>query len=159
MQFTAYVAFAATVAYFSFWPQYEYASPDRSVVKVSLSHAAERVTPCVRLSPQEIAELAPNMRRAEICERQRLPLTLELDVDGQPALRLVAAPSGLWEDGPASIYERFDLEPGPHRVAARLRDTARADGWDYTHVEDVVLEPGRYLTITFRAETGGFDIR
>ncbi len=159
LQLIAYTAFAVALGYLSFWPRYEYATPGMAEVKVSLSHAADRVKPCVRLTPREIAELAPNMRRPERCERRRLPLTLELDVDGRTVLQLDAPPSGLWGDGPASVYERFELAPGPHRIAARLRDTARSDGWDYTVVEDVVLEPGRYLTITFAPETGDFDIR
>ncbi|MDH3546387.1 MAG: hypothetical protein OEN22_04770 [Gammaproteobacteria bacterium] len=159
LQVAAYAAFALMTGYFSFWPRYDYASPEAAVVKVSLSHAADRTEPCVRLSPQEIAALAPNMRQELKCERRRLPLILELDVDGQQTLRLQAQPSGVWEDGPASIYERFDVPAGSHRIVARLRDSARADGWDYTYTEDVVLEPGRYLTITFREETGGFSTR
>ena len=159
LQIAAYTGFAAVVGYFSFWPRYQYAAPDNAVIKISLSHAAERVQPCVKLTPQEVAELAPNMRRTEQCERQRLPLVLELDVDGDTVLRLTATPSGLWEDGPASIYERFDSPAGIHKLTARLRDSARTDGWDYTHTEEVLLEPGHYLTITFKAETGGFNIR
>lgn len=159
LQVLTYAAFAIAVGYLSFWPRYHYASPDNAVVKISLSHAAERVVPCVKLTPQEVAQLAPNMRRTEQCERQRLPVQLELDVDGATVLQLSAAPSGLWEDGPASIYERFDLPPGEHDIVARLRDSARSDGWDYTHVETVLLERGRYVTITFKAETGGFAIR
>ena len=159
LQLAAYAGFAVVVGYFSYWPQYEYAAPEHAVIKISLSHAAERVKPCVKLTPQEVAKLAPNMRRAEECERQRLPLVLELDVDGEAVLQLQAAPSGLWEDGPASIYERFDLPAGAHSISVRMRDSARVDGWDYTRVEEVLLEPGRYLTITFKAETGGFNIR
>lgn len=159
LQAITYVAFAIAVGFFSFWPRYQYASPDVAAIKLSLSHATDRVNPCLRLTPQEVASLAPNMRVAEKCERQRLPLTLELEVDGETMLRLEAAPSGVWGDGPASIYERFELQPGPHRIRARLRDTARSGGWDYTHTEEIVLEPGRYRTITFKAETGGFSIR
>jgi hypothetical protein len=159
LQVLFYTAFAVAVGYFSFWPTYQYAAPEIATVKLSLSHATERVVPCVTLTPQEVAELPPNMRRTQSCERQRLPLALELDVDGEQAYQLVAAPSGLWEDGPASVYERFDLEPGPHTITVRMRDTARDDGWDYTHTEDVLLRAGHYLTITFRAENGGFDFR
>ena len=159
VQVLTYSGFAIVIGYLSFWPKYQYAATDQAAVKLSLSHATERVVPCVELTPQEVAELAPNMRRTQSCERQRLPLVLELDVDGERAYELVAAPSGLWEDGPASVYERFNLEPGSHSLTIRLRDTARQDGWDYTHTEDVVLEAGRYLTITFKAENGGFEIR
>ena len=159
VQVLAYIVFAAIVGYLSFWPQYQYAAPDKAAVKLSLSHATERVVPCVELTPKEVAELPPNMRRTQSCERQRLPLVLQLDVDGERTYELVAAPSGLWEDGPASVYERFDLEPGSHSMTVRLRDTARQSGWDYTHTEDVILEAGRYLTITFKAENGGFEFR
>jgi hypothetical protein len=159
VQALAYTAFALLLGYFSFWPRYQYASAEMAVIKVSLSHATERVNPCVQLSPAHIAELAPNMRRPELCERKRLPLHLELDVDDRVILRRHAVPSGVWEDGPASVYERLQLAPGPHRIAVRLRDSARREGWDYTFTEDKVLQAGRYATITFRAENGGFSIR
>lgn len=159
IQAAAYTAFAFIVGYLSFWPRYEYASPEIATVKLSLSHATERVAPCVQLTPQQIAELAPNMRRSQTCERQRVPLLLQLDVDGELAFELQAAPTGLWEDGNATVYERFELPPGAHTITVRMRDSARVDTWDYTHTEAVVLEAGRYLTITFRPENGGFRIR
>ncbi|MDH3336665.1 MAG: hypothetical protein OER22_04535 [Gammaproteobacteria bacterium] len=159
LQTTAYAAFAFAIGYLSFWPRYEYASPASATIKLSLSHATERVQPCVQLTPQQIAELAPNMRRSQSCERKRRPLLLELELDGDVVIELQAAPSGLWGDGPASVYERFDLVPGTHTITVRMRDSAQVDTWDYTHTEDVTLEAGRYLTITFRAENGGFRIR
>ena len=159
LQLVAYVAFAIVVGYLSFWPRYHYASEDVATVKLSLSHATDRVVPCVDLTPQLVAKLAPNMRRTQSCERQRLPLILQLSVDGDTRFEYEAVPSGLWQDGPASIYERFDLAPGAHTISVRLRDTAREDGWDYTYTEDVTLIAGRYMTITFKAENGGFTFR
>lgn len=158
-QVIAYAVFAAATGYLSASPSYHYADAGNATVKLSLSHAAERVKPCVRLTPEQIAALAPNMRRPEKCERERLPLTMELEIDGEMVAHVVAPPSGLWNDGPASIYERFEVAPGPHRVVAKLRDSNRTDGWDYAHAEDVTLPPGRYFTITFRAESGGFSFR
>ena len=99
------------------------------------------------------------MRRTEACERERLPLVIELDVDGEAVINLTAQPSGLWNDGPASVYERFDVAPGPHTISVRLRDTARTEGWDYEKTGNVVLEPGRYFTVTFKQATGGFNFR
>lgn len=159
LQILAYGSFAVVTGFLSASPNYEYGNPDVAAVKISLSHATERVAPCVLLTPAEVAKLAPNMRRAEKCERARLPLAIELDVDGKIVMAIQAAPSGLWGDGPASVYRRFELPPGRHRLSARLRDTAREDGWDYTLVGDVDLVGGRYLTITFRAENGGFEFK
>ena len=159
LQFASFVAFAVFVAYFSASPAYQYAPADRAQVKISLSHAAERVAECVRLSPEEVAELAPNMRRTETCERERLPLMIEMIIDGNVVLAKQAPPSGLWGDGPASVYERLSLPPGAYELQVRLRDTARETGWDYTLTEDVELVAGRYLTVSFKADSGGFSIQ
>ena len=158
-QVPAYLALAWMLGYFATMPAYHYGDPNVSTIKLSLSHAADRAAPCVQLTQEEIAELAANMRRTETCERQRLPLVLEMEIDGERIYSITAEPSGVWGDGAASIYERLDVEPGPHSVSVRLRDTARAEGWDYEKTGDVVLEPGRYFTVTFRAETGGFNFR
>lgn len=159
VQASAYATFAVIVGLLSSWPAYDYAAGDAAVVKLSLSHAAARSRPCVRLTPEELAELAPNMRRPERCERERLPLVVELEIDGDLVLRVEAPPSGLWNDGPASVYERLEFEPGIHEVTARLRDSARSGGWDYSHTEAVRFERGRYFSVTFRAESGGFKFR
>ncbi len=159
LQLAAFATFAVFVGYFSSSPAFEYARAEAAVVKLSLSHAAERVAPCVLLTPEEVAALAPNMRRSEKCERERVPLVIEMDVDGQNVLSIQAQPSGLWGDGPASVYHRFDLPPGQYRMQVRLRDSARADGWDYTLTENVTLTAGRYRTITFKAESGGFKLQ
>ena len=159
VQLLTYAVFAACLVYLSASLSYDYSSADRTTVKLSLSHAADRVEPCIKLSPQEVAELAPNMRQAQRCERERLPLHVQLDIDGDVVVDLEAKPSGLWKDGPASIYERFEVPSGRHRVTVRLRDTAREDGWDYSHTQEVDFPAGRYFTVTFRAESGGFSFR
>lgn len=159
LQVAFFAAFAAFIGYFSLLPRYEYARMDQAVIKLSLSHAAERLVPCVQLTPAEIAALPPNKRHPGKCERERLAMTVELEVDGAVMVNIEAQPSGLWKDGPASVYERFDIEPGAHRITARLRDTGRSEGWDYIHTQDVELEAGRYFVVTFRAGTGGFKFR
>lgn len=151
--------FAICVGYFSASPRYQYGSPDSTTIKLSLSHATERIKPCIRLTPEEIAELAPNMRTTERCERERLPLRIQLEIDAHIVVDLEAPPSGMWGDGPASVYQRFDVAPGPHRVTARLRDTARSDGWDYSQTKMMVFVSGRYVSVTFRANAGGFAFR
>jgi hypothetical protein len=159
LQIAAYAAVALLIGYFATQPPYQYGDERMATIKLSLSHATDRVAPCVRLTREEIAELAANMRRAESCERERLPLRVELDVDGENVISVVAEPSGVWKDGSASIYERFDVAAGSHMIAVRLRDTARTEGWDYTKEASVELAPGRYFTVTFRAGTGGFNFR
>ena len=159
VQLAAYGGFVLLLGFLSAAPPYDYAAANLASIKLSLSHATERIEPCVRLTPAEVAKLAPNMRREEQCERARVPLLVELDIDGETVRRIEASPSGLWGDGPASIYERVEFEPGDHAVTVRMRDSRRSSGWDYTHTEQVTLRPGHYFTITFQAGTGRFEFR
>ena len=159
VQALCYALLAVVLGALSAWPEYRYQSEAVAIVKLSLSHPAERVEPCVTLTPREVAELAPNMRQAQRCGRERLPLTVELDIDGETLARIEAQPSGLWNDGPASVYRSFEVPPGTHTMTARLRDTARADGWDYSTTAEVLFEAERYTTVTFAADSGGFVIR
>ena len=159
IQALLYAVFAAGIGYFSIAPGYRYADPELATIKLSLSHAAKRVEECVKLTPQEINERAVAGKPLNECSRERLPLTVELDIDGACVHQVTANPSGLWGDGPASVYERMSVAPGTHTITVRLRDTARTDGWDYEYSERVTLVAGRYFTITFRAETGGFKFR
>jgi hypothetical protein len=159
LQVLLYGLFAVAIAYFSTLPRYETGAEHLAVVKLSLSHAAQRAAECVTLTPDQIAELAASGKRLPQCERTRLPLLVQLEIDGEIVYQELARPSGLWSDGPASVYRRFDVSPGRHTITARLRDSAREQGWDYTHSEVVSLVAGRYFTVTFRAETGGFRFR
>lgn len=159
VQFLLYAAFAVFIGYFSIAPRYQYADPELASIKLSLSHAAGRVKECVKLTPDEINARARRGESLNECERERLPLTVEIDIDGETVLHVSAAPSGLWSDGPASVYQRLNVAAGRHTITARLRDTARESGWDYEHTQTVELRPGRYFTVGFRAETGGFEFR
>lgn len=159
MQALAYFVFAAPIAYFASMPSYRYAEAELTSIKLSIVHTTDRVKPCVPLTQEQIAELAANMRRAESCERERLPLYVELDVDGRTVIKSTALPSGLWRDGHASVYQRFDVPGGKHGIAVRIRDSARPAGWDYEQSTTAELQAGRYFTVTFRSETGEFVFR
>lgn len=159
IQALLYAAFAVGIGYFSVAPAYRYTDPGIATIKLSLSHAADRVEECVKLTPDEINARAMKGESLNECGRERLPVTIELDIDGASVLVVTAAPSGLWSDGPAAIYERLGVDAGVHTITVRLRDSARASGWDYEYSERVTLVPDRYFTITFRAENGGFVFR
>ncbi len=155
-QAIAYVSFGAMIGYFSAAPPYVHYDPDMAQIKISFSHAAQRVGECRRLSPEEIAKLAPNMRRPLECPRERLPILIELDLDNQPLYRGALPPTGLARDGSATIYQRFPVAAGKHHLLARLRDSKRTEGFDYEGAADIELAPQQNFVIEFRAETGGF---
>jgi hypothetical protein len=154
-QLALYIPLMAILGYFSTEPRFSTVAPDEALVRVSLIHATQRKQACRERTPEELAKLAPNMRAALDCPRERSPLLVELELDGKIVLRREVQPSGLRRDGNAALYERFALPAGRHRIVARLRD--RAEG-EFTYVKDETLQlaAGRVLTIDFNAERGGF---
>lgn len=155
-QGAVYALFFALLGYFSSAPSYSPIPPGTALLRVSFSHAGERVTPCRRYTPEEIAATAPNMRRALDCERARVPLRVQVAVDGATVLDRILAPSGLSGDGAATVYARHRLSPGIHRVVARLRDSRRQEGFDHVAEFEVSVNAGDSIVLGFRPQDGGF---
>lgn len=155
-QAITYAFFALLIGYFSAAPAYIHVDPGKAMIKLSFSHAGARKGECRRLTPEEIAQLAPNMRRPLDCPRERVPLLVELVMDGGLLYRASLPPLGLAGDGAATVYRRFAVAPGRHELIARLRDTARTEGFDHEGRAEIRLDPGRNFVVDFRAETGGF---
>ncbi len=158
LQALCYATFVAVVGYFSTSPPYVQLSPGDALVKLSLQHAGQRKVPCRERSAEELAKLAPNMRAAQVCERERAPLTVQVEMDGSPLFAVVAPPTGLAHDGAATVYRRATVPAGEHRFVAKLKDTVTGD---FTFVGDraIDLAPGRVLVIDFDAKEGGWIFR
>ncbi|MBE0620791.1 MAG: hypothetical protein IH605_09385 [Burkholderiales bacterium] len=154
-----YGLFALIIGYFSNSPPYRHLPADQALIKLSFSHEGKLVSACRQRSAEELAKLAPNMRAPMDCPRGRSPVTVEIDLDGTPVYRHVAKPSGLSEDGASTVYHRFPVQSGEHRLAIRLNDDARNAGFNYRREETVNLKPGKVLVIDFNQETGGITLQ
>ena len=158
-QVLLYGVFALIIGVFSHWPTYRHLGDDEALIKLSFTHAAQRVDECRKLTAEELAKLPPNMRAPTKCGRERAPVVVEVDIDGKPAIRHVAPPSGLSRDGASAVYRRLTVPAGPHRVAVRLKDDAGAGGFDYEREQVVTLAPAQILVIDFDAQQGGITLR
>jgi len=158
-QFLVITALFAAVAALADWPVYRQTPRDTGIVMLSFVHGADRRAECRRLAPEEIAKLAPNMRRIQDCPRARRPIYVELEVGDRISYRASLPPTGIAGDGPSRVYRRFILPVGEYDVAVRLRDTARPQGFDYERSVRIALAADQMLVIDFRPETGGFVIK
>ena len=155
-QLILYALFAGVTGYFSAGPIYQAYAPDAALLRLAFTHAAERRKPCRQRSPEELAAMAANMRRPEACERARLPLHVELELDGELLYAADEPPAGLWDDGPSTVYEKFVVPAGRHEIEVRLRDRRDTIGFDYRESRDIELAPGQNLVIAFRPGDTGF---
>jgi len=158
-QVAVYILIAAILGTFATWPGWQRFPEDQARITLNFSHGGERVSECRRLTAAEIAELPANMRKPTDCPRGRVPVHIEIEVDGELLLAESLAPSGLAGDGQSTAYHRFAVAPGPHRIVTRLRDTGRETGFDYTAERDVVLAPRQNFVVDFQSTLGGFQFR
>lgn len=154
-----YAAFAACVGLFSMWPPYRHLEPGQALLKLSFSHPGERVAECRKRTTEELAKLPPNMRAPLDCPRERSPVSVELELDGQVIAQRVVPPSGLAKDGASTVYERFPVPAGAHRLEVKVDDSVRAPGLTWEREQDVTLAPGHVLVVDLDPEQGGIVIQ
>ncbi|MGE5241511.1 MAG: hypothetical protein ACM3NI_07680 [Bacteroidota bacterium] len=151
-----YGMFVAVIGYFSTSPAYVHFPPGMALIKASFSHAGQPKEECHVRTAEELAKLPPNMRLPVQCGRERSPVRFELDLDGKPIYSAELPPSGLARDGMSSVYQRFPVVAGRHRLRARLQDSVRVPDFNYGNEADVTLAPGQVFVVEFDAVRGGF---
>lgn len=151
-----YGLFVAFIGYFSVAPAYVHFPSDQGLIKASFSHAGQPLEECRARSAAELEKLPPNMRIPMLCGRQRSPLTFELELDGKPIYRAELPPRGLSRDGASTVYQRFPVPAGQHRLRARLKDSVRVPDFNYTKEANVSVTPGQVFVVDFNARAGGF---
>ena len=156
-QALVYGLIAVLLGYFADSPTYRRFPEGQGQLTVNLAHSGARLGECRRLSAEEIAKLPPLKRRPLACDdRARQPVVIEVELDGELLIGEALPPSGLFGDGPAQLYVSFTVPSGRYRLVARLRDSARTEGFDYQREETVEIGPRQRLVVGFRAEAGGF---
>jgi hypothetical protein len=154
-----YALFAAVIGTFSRWPVVHPIADDQALIKVSFTHPGKPLGDCRVQTDVELAKLPPNMRAPTKCPRERSPVTVEVDINGRPALRRSARPSGLSRDGASALYERIVVGAGEQRIAVRVNDDARRSGFAFQREQVVRLAPAQVLVIDFDAERGGITLQ
>lgn len=153
------VLFMAFIGYFSSRPTYHQVGPNMALIKLSIAHPGQRAGECHERTAEELAKLAPNMRSKTVCARERVPVYMEMLVDGKVIFKRAEGPKGLSKDGPSVFYAKVFVEAGPHDLAVRLRDSKRTEGFDYVKEAHLELVAGQNLVVTFRHDSGGLQFR
>lgn len=158
-QFAFFALIAIFIGYFSNQPVYHQFPEGSAQIKLAFAHGAARVIDCRKLTSKEIAKLPPNKRRPNNCTRERIPIHIQLTLDGELLYDDQLIATGLSNDGPGRTYQKFTVPAGPHSITVRLRDSKRNSGFDYETTRQVTLKSFQNLAIDFKADTGGFLFR
>lgn len=158
-QFVVIVLLFSAVSAFANWPIYRQIPEGSAIVLLTFVHGADRKAGCRTRSPEEMAKLAPNMRRALDCPRGRPGIYVELDLAGKNIFHADLPPTGIAGDGHSRVYQRFVVPAGQYEIAVRMRDTPRTEGFDHERKESVALARDQMFVVDFRSESGEFLFR
>jgi hypothetical protein len=158
-QAVIYALVALALGVLSDTPRWQAHPEDKAEIVLSFSHGGARMG-CRTLSDAELADLAPNMRpkNRQVCPRERTPVMVQLMLNDEVIVDTVLPPTGLTGDSPSRIYQRLSVAPGSYELQAQLRDTDRAEGYDYDFSQSVRLQPRQRVVLDFRQDLGGFVI-
>lgn len=155
-QLIVYAGMALWLGHFANRPVYTHVPPNKALIKLSVVHGAQRKGKCRKRTQEELQSMNPNMRTPLDCPRERLPIRIEIVLDGELLYDEAASAAGLAHGGTTRVYERFAVPSGPHKLIARMVDSARTEGYDFERAATIELAPRENFVIDFRAEAGGF---
>lgn len=156
-QVVLYGAFAAVIGYFATDPVYRQIPDDIALVKISFSHLGDRE--CRKRTPEELEKMPRNMRAPLDCPRERSDIKVQVDLDDKTIVNHVLHPTGLYKDGISTMYKRFEVKAGEHKLAVRMQDNVASEGWRYVKEENITLKPAQVLVIDFNPDKGGLFLK
>lgn len=148
-QGVAYLIFIAFIGYFSTSPSYLHVPADMALIKFTFSHAGKRVKEFNDTRTKEdLAKLPPQLR-ARKRSRERSPLEVEFEMDGQMLFQKKVVPRGLAHDLPSPIYERFIVPAGKRHFRVRMKDDIHVEGFNYFGEKTMTLKPLQTMIVDF----------
>lgn len=120
---------------------------------VSFNHSGALIE-ARKLTKDELAKRLPHMRAQVNVTRERMPVRLRVQVDGQLVYDQSFQPKGLSKDGPSIAVVRLPQSPGSHQVRVELADTADTDLWTKQWNETVEFQENRNRVVLFDTKSG-----
>ena len=154
-----YALFAIVVGYFSTSPAYRYLEPDQGLLRLSFKHPGKTKAECKKRTPEELAKLPAQLRNEMDCPRERSPVRVRVELDGEPLYDESFPPAGLSRDGASSGYRRLPITAGSHTLRVGFNDDVRVQGFNFERAARVDVKPGQVVLIDFNPEHGGVIIR
>ncbi len=129
-------------------------SPYPAALVVSFQHPGQFEK--IRFSPtpkkkkkNQLSHMQPRGMVVGAERRKRVPVRMEIYVDGKRILSKSYPPSGLFGDGASVALEVVPINPGAHRVEIRLGDTADPKEWSFTWKKEIIVNKHKQKVIFF----------
>lgn len=151
-----YGLFIAVIGYLSTSPSYTLMEPETALIKISLAHTSKPKGECVKRTPEELADLPPQLRLPVLCPRERSPIVIELELNNKLVHAETIMPSGIHHDAAGYTYQKIEVPSGSHHIRVKMRDNIETEGFDYIAEQDIELAPAEILVIDFDSKHEAF---
>ncbi len=148
-----YFCVALLVGYFSAMPVYHYTNGNASLLKLVVRHSGDLLGECKVLSQQDLKNLPPNMRSAEVCPREKARMKVTLEMNDTAVFSDVITPSGIHNDGVLALYHQIRLQPG----TVKLKMIVQSGDHDARTLEQPV-EVNKAEVILLEYHDAGFNL-
>lgn len=159
LQVLNYLIWIALIGYLSSGVPYRLLEPNQAMITLALTHSGQLKGECRKRTAEELAKLPPNMRAPMECPRGRSPIEVRIVADNQVLFEKTLLPAGLSGDGRVDVYKQFKVPSGSHQLLMQLKDSVKADSFNYVREEKVTLVPGQIQFIEFNVNVGGFVLK
>ena len=149
-----YSLFMGLVWFFASSPSIRLIEEDEAKLTIAFAHAGQLREPCRMLSQEELNKLAPNMRKIDDCPRERSPVTIEAELDGESIYQASLPPPGLFGDGGVDVFYSAKIPAGEHQLNLKMNDSVRIEGFNHQFAQMVSIEPAQILLIGFDSKRG-----
>ncbi len=149
-----YSVFMGLVWYFSSAPAVRLIGEDEAKITIAFAHAGQLREPCRILSQEELNKLAPNMRKLDDCPRERSPVVIEAELDGETIYSVSLPPPGLFGDGGVDVFYSAKIAAGDHHLSLKMNDSVRVEGFNHQFEQAVIIEPKQILLVGFESKHG-----
>lgn len=94
------------------------------------------------------------MRKLEDCPRERSPVTIEAELNGELVYRDTLQPPGLFDDGGVDVYYSTRIAAGAHQLQLRMNDSLRIEGFNHQLEQQINVAPTHILLVEFDNSKG-----
>lgn len=138
---------------------YTFFELEDSMLRFSIKHAGRHVKEEAMPTAEELKKLPPHMRARVPKSGERLPVYVEVEVDGKKVITNSYKPGGLKREGASYAYEKVVVKPGVHRVTVRMSDSGSPEHFDFVYDKELEFRAGRQICIDFDGGKKEFYIR
>lgn len=143
-------------------PAHTYSAADEALLIVSFKKITSRAKECgeqeLKAYKKHEKQRRKHMQRTrKACgSRERVPVDVDVWIDGRKAFAKRHFPSGYHMDGYAYVYKRFRLKSGPHKVKVTAREQKDGGGRSYIFNDTIEFNSRRVVVVEFDKEKDRF---